>query len=136
MHSVCASGSTTLTILQSFHIQEASKMDPDIDHVIDRIKSKRKVVLASLINKRYYTLWTKGQFEVDDDVLYQLEHPKAMVIRQLRRRVVPTSLRQVIYTAFHASPMAGHVGFYKTYWRIAARYFWPTMYDDIRKAVV
>ena len=31
--------------------------------------------------------------------------------------------------------MAGHVGFYKTYWRIAARYLWPGMYTDVRKAV-
>ena len=115
--------------------QEASKTDPDISHVIEHIKTKRKVILASLLNKRYYLLWSKGQFEVEDDVLYQLEHPKAAVIRQLRRRVVPISLRQVIYTAYHASPMAGHVGFYKTYWRIAARYYWPSMYEDVRKAV-
>ena len=32
--------------------------------------------------------------------------------------------------------MAGHVGFYKTYWRIAARYYWPSMYEDVRRAVV
>ena len=31
--------------------------------------------------------------------------------------------------------MAGHVGFYKTYWRIAARYYWPTMYEDVKRAV-
>ena len=31
--------------------------------------------------------------------------------------------------------MAGHVGFYKTYWRIAARYYWPTMYADVKAAV-
>jgi Integrase zinc binding domain len=28
------------------------------------------------------------------------------------------------------------VGFYKTYWRIAARYYWPSMYSDVRKAVL
>jgi hypothetical protein len=115
--------------------QEASKVDPDISYVIDRIKTRRKVVSASLINKRYYLLWSRGQLEVEDDVLYQLEHPKAMVIRQLRRRVVPAGLRQLIYTAFHSTPMAGHTGHYKTYWRIAARYWWPSMYEDVRKAV-
>ena len=116
--------------------QEASSVDADISYLIDRIKTKRKVVLASLICKRYYAVWAKGQLEVEDDILYQLEHPKAARIRQLRRRVVPTGLRQVIYTAYHAAPMAGHVGFYKTYWRIAARYYWPTMYEDVHKAVV
>ena len=80
-------------------------------------------------------VWSKGLFEVEDDILYQLDHPKAARIRQLGRRVVATSLRQVIYTAYHATLMAGHVGFYKTYWRIAARYYWPTMYQDIKRAV-
>ena len=94
------------------------------------------MALVSLNCRRYYPVWAKGQFEVEDGVLFQLEHPKGMKIRQLRRRVVPISLRQVIYTAFHASPMAGHVGFYKTYWRIAARYYWPSMYSDVRRAVL
>jgi Integrase zinc binding domain len=47
----------------------------------------------------------------------------------------PIGLRQAIYTAYHATPLAGHIGVYKTYWRIAARYYWPTMYSDMRKAV-
>jgi Integrase zinc binding domain len=49
---------------------------------------------------------------------------------------VPIGLRQAIYTAYHATPLAGHVGFYKTYWRIAARYYWPSMYSDVRQAVL
>jgi hypothetical protein len=46
------------------------------------------------------------------------------------------NLHQLIYMAYHATPLAGHVGVYKTYWRIAARYYWPGMYNDIRKAAV
>ena len=72
----------------------------------------------------------------EDGLLLQLEHPKGVRIRQLKRRVVPKGMRQLIYTAYHASPMAGHVGFFKTYWRIAAQHYWPTMYDDIRRAVL
>ena len=63
--------------------QEASKIDPDISHLIDRIKSNFPVVLASLVCKRYYMVWSKGLLEVEDDILYQLEHPKAARIRQL-----------------------------------------------------
>ena len=95
--------------------QEASKEDPDIAHVMDRVSKNRPVILTSLICRRYYLVWSKGQFEVEDGILYQWEQPKATRIRQLRRKVVPVSLRQVIYTAYHAAPMAGHVGFYKTY---------------------
>ncbi|CAJ1952165.1 unnamed protein product [Cylindrotheca closterium] len=32
--------------------------------------------------------------------------------------------------------MAGHVGFHKTYYRIAARFWWPGMAKDIREAVL
>jgi hypothetical protein len=109
--------------------------DPDILHQIRKIKAKEPVVHARLQNKGYYVQWGKKLLEVEEDVLYQWEHPKATIIRQLCRRGVPVALRQLVYTAYHASPLAGHVGFYKTYWRIAARYFWPGMYTDIRKAV-
>ena len=94
------------------------------------------MVLAQLKCKQYYQEWAKGKLEVEDDVLYQFEQPKAARFRQLRRRVVPVSLRQAIYTGYHASPIAGHVGFYKTYWRVAARYWWPNMYEDVKRAVL
>ena len=42
--------------------QEASKTDPDISHLIDRIKSRRPVILASLLCRRYYQIWAKGLF--------------------------------------------------------------------------
>jgi hypothetical protein len=44
-----------------------------------------------------------------------------------------TKLRQTIFVAFHATPMAGHVGLYKTYWRIVARFWWPGLYTYVRR---
>ena len=120
--------------LQEWKDQSAN--DPDVSYLIKQIKAGAVVSYVTLQNKGYYRQWTQHTLEVDDDLLYNWEHPKAALIRQLRRRVVPTTLQQVIYTAYHASPMAGHVGFYKTYWRITARYFWPGMYTDIRNAVL
>ena len=58
-------------------------MDADIGYIIDQIKMDRQV-LATLICKRYYQVWAKGQLEVEDDILYQCEYPKVMRIRQLR----------------------------------------------------
>jgi hypothetical protein len=69
-------------------------------------------------------------------VIYQYEEPKATKIRQLRRRVVPKRMRDTIITAYHATPLAGHTGYYKTYWRIAARFYWPRMSKDVRAAVL
>jgi hypothetical protein len=40
-------------------------------------------------------------------------------------------------TAYHAKPLAaGHTGYYKTFCRIAARFFWLGMSKDIRAAVL
>jgi Integrase zinc binding domain len=115
--------------------KDESSKDPDVSYLMERIEAKKTVALAKLSNKEYYRVWAKNQLEVEDGVLYQWEYPKVARIRQLRRRVVPIGLRQAIYTAYHATPLAGHVGFYKTYWRIAARYYWPSMYSDVWKAV-
>jgi hypothetical protein len=116
--------------------KEESFMDPDIAYLIQKIKANEVVSYVTLDNKGYYKQWTASKLEVEYDILYQYEHPKATNSRQLKRCVVPVSLRQLIYTAYHATPLAGHVGVYKTYWRIAARYYWPGIYNDIRKAVV
>jgi hypothetical protein len=39
--------------------------------------------------------------------------------------VVPLSLRRDIFSAYHASPSAGHMGVYKTLHRIRLCFFWP-----------
>ena len=127
---------TTFPLPTKEEWKEAIKADEDVAYLVDCIRNKKKVVLNKLRCRRYYQDWAKGQLLVEDDLLLQLEHPKGVRIRQLKRRVVPKGMRQLVYTAYHASPMAGHVGFFKTYWRIAARYYWPTMYDDIRRAVL
>jgi Integrase zinc binding domain len=116
--------------------KDESSKDPDVAYLIERISGKKLVALAKLLAKEYYRVWAKNQLEAKDDILYQWEYPKMARLRQLRRRVVPIGLQQAIYTAYHATPLAGHVGFYKTYWRIAARYYWPSMYSDVPKAVL
>jgi hypothetical protein len=73
---------------------------------------------------------------LEEGILYQLEQPKATRIRQLQRKVVPLTLRPTILAAYHVTPLAGHTGVYKMYWRIAARFWWPEMSRDIRQAVL
>jgi Integrase zinc binding domain len=116
--------------------KDESSKDPDVAYLIERISAKKTVALAKLSEKEYYQVWAKNQLEVEDGILYQWEYPKVARVRQLRRRVVPIGSHQAVYTAYHATPLAGHVGFYKTYWRIAAQYYWPSMYSDVKKAVI
>jgi hypothetical protein len=107
----------------------------DTDHNLRRIKQAlttgTTVAKASLHEKRYYKEWQDDKLELEDGTIYQYEEPKATKIRQLRRRVVLTRLRNLIMTAYHTTPIAGHTGYYKTYWRIAARFFWPGKSRDV-----
>jgi hypothetical protein len=41
--------------------------------------------------------------------------------------IVPASLRRSMFTAYHASPVCGHMGRYKTLFRLRQRFFWPSM---------
>lgn len=51
------------------------------------------------------------------------------------KEVVPSELREQIIQENHAEPTAGHLGVYKTYHRLALRYYWPGMYSDVAKFV-
>jgi hypothetical protein len=114
---------------------EATEHDKDLTKVLDALRDDKHLERHKLINKRYHDAWEKGQLEQEDGIIYHTGEPKWTQIRQLRRRVVPKSLRQLVITAYHATPLAGHSGIYRTYWRVAARYWWPRMYLDVKEAV-
>ena len=91
---------------------------------------------AQFTTKKYHTELSNQRIILENGILYQLEQPKATRIRRLQRKIVPLSLRATILAAYHATPLAGHTGIYKMYWRIAARFWWPEMSTDVRKAVI
>lgn len=45
--------------------------------------------------------------------------------------VVPSQLHSRVMTMGHSIPWAGHLGLPKTYARISARFFWPSLYKDV-----
>ena len=126
---------TTIPLPTHRQWAEAIQADRDLKLVLLTLEEERHLERHRLSNKKYHEAWEKGQLEQEDGLLYHTGEPRITQIRQLRRRVVPKSLRQVVITAYHATPLAGHSGIYRTYWRIAARYWWPRMYLDIKEAV-
>ena len=46
--------------------------------------------------------------------------------------LVPTELRRVIFSYFYAGQSGGHMGEYKTPFRIRMRFFWPGIRKDIK----
>ena len=49
--------------------------------------------------------------------------------------IVPISLRRTLFDHFHASPCGGHMGVYKTLYRLRMRFFWPGMRENIKGMV-
>ena len=52
--------------------------------------------------------------------------------KHIYRIIVPSSLRHKTFNLIHATPVTGHVGEYKTVYRIRLRFFWPRMRSDIK----
>jgi hypothetical protein len=114
---------------------DATSDDPDLALIVDAITTNATLERHALQTKAYYPPYEKGLFEFEEGILYYADVPTMLNVRQLRRRVVPKTLRHVVIIALHSTPLAGHVGLYKTFWRIAARYWWPSYYKEIRDAV-
>ena len=53
----------------------------------------------------------------------------------IRLLVVPASLRNVVFIAFHANPVGAHLSAYRTYSRLRLRYFWPNLYKYCKAAI-
>lgn len=65
-------------------------------------------------------------YAIHNAILYQGEESDS------RRLVVPSSCRSLVLHLAHTIPWAGHLGHYKTYLRLASRFFWPSMYSDVQ----
>ena len=49
--------------------------------------------------------------------------------------VIPKDCRAALLRQYHDDARAGHVGVYKTYWRLRERYTWPKMHTDVGRYV-
>ncbi|MGH7955061.1 MAG: hypothetical protein ACREOZ_03790 [Gloeomargaritales cyanobacterium] len=77
------------------------------------------------------------------DSLIRYEHRRLVYYRPIEYStrfllliIVPNSdLRRTLFVAYHATPAAGHMGRYKTLYRLRIRFFWPGMRAFIEDAV-
>lgn len=51
------------------------------------------------------------------------------------RIYLPTSLVDMVFSYFHDSPIGGHLGFFKTNFKIRTYFFWPKMSSEIKKRI-
>ena len=71
-------------------------------------------------------------------LIYRL-HDKLVLYKPIFRNVkyigliiAPLSFRRIIFSHYHAGPRGGHMGEYKTLFRIRTRFYWPGMRKDIK----
>ena len=63
--------------------------------------------------------------ELENGLIYYYDTPRTSRVRQLRMRVVPVKFRQVVMSACHVSPLAGHSHEQRTLFRILSWFWWP-----------
>ena len=122
----------TLPLPTTAQWQDATTKDWDLHTIAQALRDNRNIQKDAIQSATLYKLWADNMLEEDNGILYHTGRGTANR-RHLRVRVVPPRLRQAIFSALHAAPMAGHTGFQKTFWKIAARYYWPNMTADIRQ---
>ncbi|UYV73997.1 hypothetical protein LAZ67_11001769 [Cordylochernes scorpioides] len=73
-----------------------------------------------------------GVFKLIEGILYRKNYDP---MGKMWLLVVPKQMRIDILREAHDSPMAGHLGFAKTYDRVRKKYFWPGMYRSVKQYV-
>ena len=96
---------------------------------------RRLIVNPSLVSKRtladvhfrYRQPLRASCIVIEQDMLV-LREPLAGDESFIKLRIVPISLRNILFIAFHSNPIGGHFNAYRTFSRLRLRYFWPGMY--------
>ena len=119
---------------QSGWFSAAQLNDPQLLPVIMYLKDSRtaapSVTAAVRADSRNYIL--------AGDVLYHRwdsNKVRPRLSMQQYRTVVPQSLRADLLQQYHDGSTGGHLGEAGTYERIADKYYWPTMYADVKSYV-
>ena len=84
------------------------------------------------INYNYHSALRKSLIVLEDGILISRE-PLAGCNSYTRLRLVPTKLRNILFIAFHANPIGGHLNAYRTLHRLRLRYYWPGMWTYVKR---
>jgi len=87
--------------------------------------------LAS-INYNYHAALRRSLIVLEDDILIYRE-PLAGSGSYTRLQLVPAEFRNILFVAFHANPVGGHLNAYRTLHRLRLRYYWPGMYSYVKR---
>ncbi|UYV72561.1 hypothetical protein LAZ67_9003705, partial [Cordylochernes scorpioides] len=104
---------------------------PELSSITDIGKEQRSdVQTKKIIQEIDYK--SESGYKIIDGILYRKNYDPMGKPWLL---VVPKQMRVDILSEAHDAPMAGHLGFAKTYDRIRRKYFWPGLHRSVRQYV-
>ena len=127
---------TTIPLPSKESWASACKKDPDIKRIIAHLNGTSLLTRDRLSHTGYWRMLEQNRLVVEGETLFCTEECQNIRVRQLKTRVVPMAMRRLVFAACHVSPMAGHTGMHKTFWRIAVRFWWPGMVYQIEQWVL
>jgi hypothetical protein len=114
---------------------EATAADHDLAILDNALANAVPVAKAELTETAYYDEWKGNRLELDHGIIYRYEITQRTLIRQLRVKVVPPTLRRVVLAACHASQMAGHSSVNCTYHHVIC-FWWPYVNRGVHRGVL
>ena len=115
---------------------DATKKDKDCQLMLQMLQSPGDLIEANIrkVHYCYRDSLRRNLIMKENNALFIREvfpHDDKFI----KLRIVPELLRNLIFTAFHANPIGGHLNAYRTYFRIRMRYFWPHLFKYCTKLV-
>jgi hypothetical protein len=104
-------------------------------NLIMRLVKNPGLVSKDTLSQLHHTLRSpirQGLIIIEHDMLVYREPLGEGSSSFCKLRLVPESLKQLIFVAFHANPIGGHFNHVRTYRNIRLRYFWPEMYSYVK----
>ena len=136
--------SETVDNCQCYHMTASSTT---MDWKKNDSKDKSTQIIMPIFDTIAKPSWTPAlvqHVEVEDRVnlkaslIYKL-HDKLVLykpifnyVKYIGLIIVSLSLRRIIFSHYHAGPSGGHMGEYKTLFRIRTRFYWPGVRKDIK----
>ena len=73
-------------------------------------------------------------FYEEDGLLHRQWTPRGgHDLETVSQLVIPTPFRKAVLTLAHKIPLAGHLGWKKTAARVMQRFYWPTLFHDVKQ---
>ena len=107
--------------------------DEECNLILQMIKNPSLVTQENLvkINCVYRQPMKQSMFREEQGIIF-LDETIPSRNCSVTLRIVPKTLRNIIFISFHSNPMGGHFHLYQTLHRIRLRFHWPKMVQYIK----